>query len=67
MTDRVESRAASLLPEERRVGSDDVEAQAEEILLESDERTADTTAAPDSFVEHRTSVEAAGAGQEPPD
>ncbi|WP_033344466.1 hypothetical protein [Catenuloplanes japonicus] len=62
MSDRVESRAASLLPEERRVGSDDIEAQAEGILRESDERTA---ASPDGSVEHRTSVEAAS--EEPPD
>lgn len=62
MSDRVDSRAASLLPEERAVGSDNVEAQAEEILLESDERT---SALPDSSVEHRTSAEAAS--EEPPD
>lgn len=38
--DRVESRA-ELLPEERRTGSADPHAQAEAILEESDERTAD--------------------------
>jgi hypothetical protein len=38
--DRVERRA-ELLPEERAAGSDDPQAQAREILEESDERTAD--------------------------
>ena len=38
--DRVETRA-ELLPEEEAAGSDDAEAQAEAILEESDERTAD--------------------------
>lgn len=37
---RVEERAA-LLPEERQVGSDDSVRQAEVILADSDERTAD--------------------------
>ena len=37
---RVEERAA-LLPEERRAGSDDAARQAEVILADSDERTAD--------------------------
>jgi hypothetical protein len=53
--DRTERRAADLLPEERAVGSADPEAQAEAILTESDEREADLEAAPDSFLEHRTS------------
>ena len=53
--DRTERRAADLLPEERVVGSADPEAQAEAILTESDEREADLEAAPDSFLEHRTS------------
>ena len=38
---RVEERAEALLPEERIVGSDDPEAQAQAILEESDERTRD--------------------------
>jgi hypothetical protein len=61
MTDheRVERRADHLLPEERRTGSDDPRAQAEVILDESDIRQADPEAAPDSFVEHRTSEQAA--------
>ena len=37
--DRVDSRT-NLLPEEQEAGSDDPHAQAEEILRESDERTA---------------------------
>lgn len=56
--DRVERRAAHLLPEEQRPGSDDAQAQAEIILEESDERQASREAAPDSVVEHRTSDEA---------
>ena len=55
--ERVESRAAHLRPEEQRAGSDDPEAQAEVILEESDIRSADRDAAPDKFVEHRTSDE----------
>ncbi len=58
--DRTGRRAADLLPEEQAVGSADPHAQAEAILTESDERTADQTAAPDSFLEHRSS------GQAPP-
>lgn len=41
--ERIESRA-ELLPEEREVGSDDPEEQAEAILEESDERTDDPEA-----------------------
>jgi hypothetical protein len=55
---RVSARAAELLPEELAAGSDDPEAQAEAILEDSDAREADRTAAPGSFVEHRTSDEA---------
>jgi hypothetical protein len=36
---RVERRAADLLPEERAVGSDNPQEQAEAILAESEERT----------------------------
>jgi len=53
--DRTNQRAADLLPEEFSAGSADPAAQAEAILAESDERTADPQAAPGSFVEHRTS------------
>jgi hypothetical protein len=58
--DRAGRRAAHLLPEERAAGgSADPYAQAEVILEESDVREADQRAAPDSFVEHRTSDQAA--------
>jgi hypothetical protein len=57
--ERVEQRAAELLPEERSVGSADPQAQADAILAESDEREADLDAAPDSFLEHRTAEQAA--------
>lgn len=40
--DKVDTRAG-LLPEEQRVGSDDAQAQAEAVLAESEERTADPT------------------------
>jgi hypothetical protein len=46
---------AELSDAERRAGSDDPVAQAQEILAESDERTADRDAAPTSIVEHRRS------------
>ena len=42
--ENIVSRAASLLPEELAVSSDDPQAQAEVILLESEERTADPAA-----------------------
>ncbi len=53
--DRIDRRAADLLPEERVTGSADPQAQAEAILADSDEREADLEAAPDSFLEHRRS------------
>lgn len=52
---RADSRADHLLPEERVVGSDDPEAQAEAILEDSEIRQADRDAAPDAVVEHRRS------------
>jgi hypothetical protein len=52
---RVQRRADELTTEEQKAGSDDPEAQAEEILLESDERTADRVSPPGQAVEHRTS------------
>ena len=55
---RVARRAAELLPEEDTVGSADPRRQAEVILEESDARSEDRDAAPDSFVERRTSDEA---------
>lgn len=53
--ERVDRRAADLLPEELAVGSDDAEAQARAILDDSDLREADVEAGSDSFVERRTS------------
>jgi hypothetical protein len=53
--DRIERRAADLLPEERATGSADPEAQAAAILAESDEREHEPNAAPDSFLERRSS------------
>jgi len=61
--DRVARRAGELTDSERRAGSDDPEAQAEQILAESDQRQQDRNAAPTSYVEHRTSDEATA----PPD
>jgi hypothetical protein len=61
--DRIEQRAASLLPEEQVVGSADPEAQAEAILAESDEREADPGAAPDSFLERRRSDQTVHPGE----
>jgi len=53
--ERIEQRATDLLPEECAVGSDDPHAQAEVLLEESDIREEDPEAAPDSFLERRTS------------
>jgi hypothetical protein len=64
--DRVEERAEQLLPEEQAAGSDDPHAQAEAILAESDVREADPEAAPDSFLERRTSEQTV-TPPEPPD
>jgi hypothetical protein len=50
--DRVQQRAADLLPEELAAGSENPEAQAEAILRDSDEREAYRKPA-----EHRTSAE----------
>ena len=50
-------RRAELLPEEERAGSDDPTAQADAILEDSERRTLDRNAAPDSIVEQRTSEE----------
>ena len=56
--ERVRARA-QLLPEEQAVGSDAPLEQAEMVLEDSDARTADQEAAPTSFVERRTSEQAA--------
>ena len=53
--DRIDQRAADLLPEERTTGSADPTAQARAILAESDEREGDLEAAPDTVLEHRRS------------
>jgi len=52
-----------LTAEESSAGSDDPEVQSTIILEESAERTIDRDAAPDTFVEHRSSDEATA----PPD
>ena len=52
--ERVASRS-ELLAEEQTVGSDDPEAQARTILEDSEARTLDRDAAPDTNLEHRTS------------
>lgn len=56
--DRIDRRAAHLLPEEEVAGSAAPRQQAKVILEESDARSEDRDAAPDSLVEHRTSDEA---------
>lgn len=63
--DRVQRRAADLLPEERAVGSADPQAQAQAILADSDEREGDLDTAPDSFLEHRASVDTVERGDAP--
>jgi len=60
---RVQRRAESLLPEERKGGSDDPSSQAEEILAESDARTDDRVSPPGKPVERRHSEDTV----EPPD
>lgn len=57
-SDREAARAGELLPEELAAGSDDPAAQARAILADSDQRSADRNAAPDSVVEHRSSDQA---------
>jgi len=55
---RVQSRAATPLPEELEAGVGEADTLAEAVLEESDERQARGTAIPGSAVEHRTSAEA---------
>ncbi|GAA0722104.1 hypothetical protein Drose_08300 [Dactylosporangium roseum] len=57
--DRVQDRAALLLPEELAAGSDDPQAQAEALLRDSDDREKYRETTPDLRIEHRTSDEAA--------
>lgn len=54
--DRVHQRAEELLTDEIEAGSDDPEAEAFEILAESDERTLDRDGSADDLtIEHRRS------------
>ena len=46
-----------LTPEEQEAGSDDPAAQSAAIMAESEQRTRDRDAAPDTHIEHRTSDE----------
>jgi hypothetical protein len=52
---RVQRRADTLLPEEQAAGSDDPNAQAEEILADSDARTDYRDEPEGPPIEHRTS------------
>lgn len=61
--ERVNSRAADLLPEELTAGSDDPKAQAEALLADSEDREHYRETAPDLRIEHRTSDEAAATGE----
>ncbi|MFC6016657.1 hypothetical protein ACFP2T_10640 [Plantactinospora solaniradicis] len=63
-SDRVENRAAHLLPEEQEAGSDDPREQAAAILADSDRREAGASAIADS---ERHSVDSATADQVAPD
>ena len=56
-SDRVQERAAHLLPEEHVAGSDDPETQAEEILNDSDAREAFDESTPDLRIDHRQSTD----------
>ena len=57
VSDRVQERAAHLLPEERAAGSDDPQAQAEAILNDSEAREAYDESTPDLRIHHRQSAE----------
>lgn len=61
-SDRVQERAAHLLPEERVAGSDDPGAQAEQILNDSDAREAFDESAPDLRIDHRQSADTVDPG-----
>jgi len=52
---RVQNRAEALLPEEQEAGTDDPTAQAEQILAESDARTAHKVTPGDKPIERRES------------
>lgn len=57
VSDRVRERAAHLLPEERAAGSDDPEAQAEQVLNDSEARQAYDESTPDLRIDHRQSID----------
>ena len=59
-SDRVQDRAAHLLPEELVAGSDDPQAQAEQILNDSDAREAFDESTPDLRIDHRQSTDTVG-------
>jgi hypothetical protein len=61
-SDRIQERAAHLLPEKRVAGSDDPEAQAEQILNDSDAREAFDESAPDLRIDHRQSTDTVESG-----
>lgn len=58
MGDHRSAKRAELTAEEKAAGSDDPAAQAEAILAESELRSIDRNAAPDTHLERRTSDEA---------
>jgi hypothetical protein len=57
VSDRVQERAAHLLPEERAAGSADPEKQAEEILKDSEAREAFDESTPDLRIDHRQTID----------
>ncbi|GAA0933963.1 hypothetical protein [Virgisporangium aurantiacum] len=57
VSDRVQTRAAHLLPEERAAGSDDPEMQAEQILKDSEARETFDESTPDLRIDHRQSTD----------
>ena len=61
-SDRVQQRAAHLLPEERAAGSDDPGTQAEQILKDSDARETFDESAPDLRIDHRQSTDTVESG-----
>ena len=62
VSDGIQERAADLLPEERVTGSGDPEAQAEQILNDSDAREAFDESAPDLRIDHRQSADTVDPG-----
>lgn len=62
-SDRVQNRAAHLLPEERAAGSDDPQAQAEAILNDSEARQEYDDSVPDRRIHHRQSADTVDPGE----